>query len=62
VINLLSISNSLHQGPSSQGYHGWCLKFIQQVAKDLLELSEQQLQVAIATGELTEVGDDNDTA
>ncbi|MDS4019681.1 MAG: type II toxin-antitoxin system RelE/ParE family toxin [Candidatus Competibacter sp.] len=27
------------------------LKFFQQVAKDLLELSEQQLQVAIATGE-----------
>ena len=38
------------------------LRFFQQVAKDLLELSEQQLQVVIATGELTELGYDNKIA
>lgn len=37
------------------------LKFFQELAKDLLEFSEQQLQLAILTGELTEVGNDDDT-
>ena len=35
------------------------LKFFQEVARDFLEFSDQQLQVAIAAGEMTEVGDDN---
>jgi hypothetical protein len=33
------------------------LKFFQEVAKDFLEFSHQQLQAAIAAGEMTEVGD-----
>ena len=36
------------------------LKFLQEVAKDLLALSDAQLQAAIAAGEMMEVFDDND--
>jgi hypothetical protein len=35
------------------------LKFFQEVARDVLEFSDQQLQVAISAGEMTEVGGDN---
>lgn len=38
------------------------LKFLQEVAKDLLALSDAQLQTALAAGEMTEVFDDNDQA
>lgn len=38
------------------------LKFFQEVAKDLLALSDVQLQVAISAGEMMEVCDDNDQA
>lgn len=38
------------------------LKFFQEVAKDFLALSDQQLQVALEMEELTEVFDDNDQA
>lgn len=38
------------------------LKFFQEVAKDLLELSDEQLEVAISAGEVMEVCDDNDQA
>ena len=34
------------------------LKLFQEVARDVLEFSDQQLQVAISKGEMTEVGDD----
>lgn len=35
------------------------LKFFQEVARDVLEFSYQQLQVAISAGEMMEVGDDH---
>lgn len=38
------------------------LKFFQEVARDFLEFSDQQLQVAISAGEMTEVGDGDSQA
>ncbi len=38
------------------------LKFLQEVAKDLLGFDARQLQVAIAAGEITEVFDGNEAS
>jgi len=38
------------------------LKFLQEVAKDLLGLDTRQLQVAVAAGEITEVFDGNEAS